>query len=216
MLYYILKDKRGAYREIQEEIDQVVGSVPSKDAADLTTEHLDRLVCLGSVFQEVGRMQFGGFTVRDVTENFVYETNMKGQPEGKPSKFLIRKGSRIMAYAGVQHYDDVIFEEPEEFQWDRFAKKDGTKPQFFDKNGRRVVSPTLQFGMGTNLCPGRRFIEYENKAYLAMLLSRFEVRLCSEELSKETPGPDKLSHGISMNSPDREVHIELRPRSVHC
>ena len=236
-LYYILRDKQrqeeqtgsnnnnnncssnptgshggiGAFRAVREEIDAIVDTLPSKDAADLTMDHLDQMVCLASVFQEVGRCQFGGFTVRDVVQDFVLETRLKEDPV--PRRYLIRKGSRIMAQAAVQHFDEHVFANPHEFIWDRFLQtKNGKGPVFVDRNGRQVPFPTMQFGMGSKVCPGRRFQEYELKAYVALLLSRFDVRLSGEERFLPVPGPEKLSHGIAINNPDRSVAIELRLR----
>eukprot|EP00541_Cyclophora_tenuis_P000680 CAMPEP_0116558888 /NCGR_PEP_ID=MMETSP0397-20121206/10075_1 /TAXON_ID=216820 /ORGANISM="Cyclophora tenuis, Strain ECT3854" /LENGTH=551 /DNA_ID=CAMNT_0004084565 /DNA_START=318 /DNA_END=1970 /DNA_ORIENTATION=- len=214
VLYYIL------VKCIQEEVDRIFESLPQGQSI-FDLQHLDDMVQLGSAFQEACRLQFGGFAVRDVTKDFVYEPKIRdnnGTSKCKSStKYLIRKGTRVMGYAGVLHYDEAVFPNATEFQFDRFAPEtDGKKAQFYDRNGKALMTPVMAFGGGSHMCPGRKFIGYENKAYVALLLRRFELRLTTKEVSVGIPGPKKINQGTGMNNPDREVYIEMRPRVLEA
>lgn len=137
----------------------------------------------------------------------------KMKEHAKPQKFLVRKGTRIMGYIGLLHFDKEVFENPSEFQWKRFAPNaKGQAPEFHDRNGRPMLYPTLEFGSGAHSCPGRKLIRCESAAYVAMLLSRYDLRLTEREMSASMPGIEKQSMGVGMNEPDRRVEIELRPR----
>ena len=204
-LYHILADSNGAYESIQREIDRVH---PKHDSC-LTWEQLDALVETRSAFKEACRMQSGSFHVRDLDQDFILEPKTSQKLKSQPPKFFLKKGTRIMGYGGVQHFDEAIFEKPFEFQWNRFAPlENGSMPEFKDRNGKTLSNPSLAFGGGSHACPGRRFIDYESTAYIAMLLARFDLRL----VSNDYPGIAKESIGVGIFDPEIDVQIEIRQR----
>lgn len=207
VLYYILKDQNGAFESLRREADRVMGD--SKEP--LTLEQLDQLVEAKSAFQEALRLQSGAFHVRDLLKDYVVAPKMTNAEEttGRPTKFLLKKGTRIMGYA-VNNWDEAIFEKPYEFHWKRFAPdENGVRPSFTDRNGKPLLTPSLPFGAGSHGCPGRKFIVYEGAAYIAMLVKSFDMRL----VSTHYPGVEKESVGMGILVPDKDVTIQLRKRA---
>lgn len=211
LIYYLLKDK-AAYHAIQREVDQVLG--PSPDFSNpMTLDKIEELVGLRSAFREACRLQFGAFISRDLADDYILQPRIKDKGTGKNQKFFLPKGTRLMGWSETQHLDESIYENAREFRWDRFVpNEDGEAPRFFDRNGRRMSNPALEFGTGSHSCPGRRFIKSESAAYVAILLSRYDLRLVEEEKFRAAPGSEKESIGLGVNNPDRDVFFEIRPR----
>lgn len=59
------------------------------------------------------------------------------------------------------------------------------------------------------MCPGRKFIGYEARAMLAMILLKYEMRIRPGETR---PGIDFSRQGMSVGVPERDVEIEVRAR----
>ena len=81
--------------------------------------------------------------------------------------------------------------------WRTFSKKDG----------RKVAKPLVAFGGGNHLCPGRKFISYETQAFVAVLISMFDMRLVGDGDVEI----DYASQGVGVSHPIRDVKVELRP-----
>ena len=152
---------------------------------------------LSSCFSEALRLYHGAFTVREATDNFVFDPKKKGQ-----HKYLIQKGTRVMAFQSTLHYNEALFEEPEMFQYDRFLPKNGVQKQVTEQNIR-------SFGGGTRLCPGRKFIRYEVHAFVALLMSKFDMRIV-----KDSPRPNinYSMQGVGISHPDTSVMVEIHSR----
>jgi len=103
------------------------------------------------------------------------------------------------------HMDATIFENPQEFQYDRFVDPKATTPQ-----GTTRISHLRPFGGGKHMCPGRKFIGYEARAFLALLLLKYDMSLCPGE--ETSPGIVYERQGLSVCAPDRDVKVEIRLR----
>ena len=203
-VYHILADPK-VYQAKQTEVDSVVKEKQDESSA-FSLEELDKMVLLKSAFQETLRLYMGSFTARDATQDFVFDPKKKGQ-----SKYLIEKGTRVMGFMATLYHDPEVFENPKEYQYDRFAPNENGKPPVFTKNGKRIAEPVRVFGGGVHLCPGRRFISYETRAFLAVLLTRFDMRLVDD---KEGPPLIKYDmQGVGVSHPDRDPRLEIRARS---
>ncbi len=117
---------------------------------------------------------------------------------------MIEKGTMIMAFPNSMHMDEEIFENPETFQYDRFLD-----PDALTKHGTKLSSHLRPFGGGVHMCPGRKFIGYEARAFLAMLLLKYEMRVRPGETK---PGIDFSRQGLSVSVPERDVEIEVKLR----
>ena len=214
-LYHILADPV-AYEAVRTEVEGVINSRKINSGNDdagpssFSLEELDHMVLVKSCFQEALRLYHGAFTTREAREDFVFDPKKPRQP-----KYLIEKGTRVMAFAAVIHHDEEMFEDAERYRYDRFAPTvgaDGTprEPTFGKKGGRRVAKPLVAFGGGAHLCPGRRFISCETQAFVAILISMFDMRLVIGDGSP--PSIDFASQGGGVSHPDRDIQMELRLR----
>ena len=189
-LFHILSDPV-AYDAIQAEVDGIVEKKKQRGDGEmlvLSLEELKGMNLLNSAFSEALRLYHGAFTVREATDNFVYDTKKKGQ-----HKYLIEKGTRIMAFQSTRHHNSELFDEPETFQ-------------FVHKNTDKDIRP---FGGGSRLCPGRKFIRYEIQAFISMLMVNFDMRIVDGE---SKPDINYAMQGVGVSQPDREVMIEIRPK----
>ena len=123
--------------------------------------------------------------------------------------FQIEKGSRLVAFWDLLHSDPAIFENPEEFQYDRFVNmKDSV---YTYKSGKKLPhSPVMSFGGGSHLCPGRKFIAYEVRLFMAMLMLNFDIRLMSPS-SYVRPKIDQAQQGLGIAKPDSDPKVQIRP-----
>ena len=77
-----------------------------------------------------------------------------------------------MAFPNSMHMDPSIFDHPETFQYDQFLDAEAKS-----KNGCTLSYYLRPFGGGQHHCPGRKFIGYEARALLAMILLKYKMRL---------------------------------------
>ena len=205
-LAHIMKDPK-ALSSVRNEIDQMLAAKRAKgDKSEaLTFDEMDQLETLKSAFQEAIRLYGCAFSPRQVLEDFIYQSKAKG---GK--KFLFKRGTRIMSFFQIRHYDSEIFENPKEFRYDRFMPDSVTgKPPVFTKNGKIITDPLKAFGGGEHMCPGRRFIGYEARHFLACLFSKFDLRFAEGD---SLPSIDKSLQGLGVGQPGGELYIEITPR----
>jgi len=196
-LYHVLADPE-ARMTIQQEIDSIEG-----DDENLSLEQLDKLERLHSVFQETLRMYFAQFKPTMVMEDMVVD--WKGQ------KYLLEKGTRIMSYAQVLHYDSDVFENADTFVWDRFLSDPCGSPAVFRnrRNGKVLTNPLMCFGGGKHMCPGRRFVSYEFKSMMVNLFRRFDLSLAD---GSEYPGVNRMFDGFGVAQPAGDVVLQVRLR----
>jgi len=202
-LAHILADRK-AYEAVQAEVEGILGS---RERAVFTIEELDQMVLLESAFVEALRLYHGSFTTREVVQDFVFNPKKPGQP-----KYLIEKGTRVMAFMATMHHDEEVFRDAETFLFDRFAPSKGDdgrlQPRKFSKDERTVVEPVRPFGGGAHLCPGRKFIAYETRAFVGVLLTKFDMRLAGGAF----PLIDYSSQGVGVSHPSTDVTVEIRLR----
>jgi len=207
-IYHLLKNPI-AYEKCLEQVESVLAQKKSKisnsDSSSLwfTLDELDEMTLLYSVFWETLRLKQVIYSARIVISDFVF--NPKDS-----RKFLVQKGTRIMACPTLVHYDPEIFDNPQQFQYDRFQDVSVTK------NGKPLVNYVKPFGGGGHLCSGRKFITYETMAILAMMLSRLELRLAPEEETLANVGVDYSRQGIGVLPPTRDPILEFRRREPPC
>jgi hypothetical protein len=213
-IYNICKDPV-AYEAVRAEVDGVLRSRKQNSShgdarpVSFTLGELDQMVLLGSCFREALRLYHGAFTTREAREDFVFDPK---KPGGR--KYLIEKGTRVMAFAAVIHHDEEVFEDAESYRYDRFAPVEGAngtlqERTFCKKDGRRVAKPLVAFGGGAHLCPGRRFISYETQAFVAVLITMFDMRLVREH-GDIAPSIDYSTQGVGVSHPNRDIKVEFR------
>lgn len=181
---------------------------PDSKTGFFTIEQLDQMVVIKSVWYEAIRLYLFQFSARDVVKDIEYETKA---PQGQKQIYLLKAGTRIMPNLAIRHHDPDVFDDPEQFQWDRFVPdpKTGKPPVFTTKDGEPIDEPVVLFGGGTHKCPGRFFIEYEMKSFLANVFSKYDVRLAE---GASIPASVKVETGVGIVAPQDDVMIKLKKR----
>ncbi|XP_056679959.1 cytochrome P450 7B1 isoform X2 [Monodelphis domestica] len=174
-VYYLLQHPE-AVAVLREEINHLLQSTGQKKEPDFnvqfTREQLDSLVYLDSIIFEALRMISASANLRVNEEDFTLSTD-KGE-------INLRKGDSIIIYPPMLHFDPEVFEQPEEFKFDRFVK-DGKKKTTFFKRGQELPYCLMSFGSGITKCPGRFFAVFEIKQLLILLFMFFDMELIEKE-----------------------------------
>jgi len=103
----------------------------------------------------------------------------------------IPAGTRVITSPWVLHRMPALWPEPEEFRPGRFLPDAVVEPRNF-----------IPFGSGMRACLGRSLALSEMSAFLSATLSRFDVRLWSEE-------PVSLAASFTLR-PRQRVLFEVR------
>lgn len=189
-----------AFEACVEEVKYVASKKTNKGDY-FALEELDEMKLLESCFKEALRVYQSFFATRNVTGDFILNPKEKDGP-----KYLIEKGTRIMAYPQTVHMDPTIFEDPCTFQYDRFLD-----PNKKALNGKLLSTYLRPFGGGAHLCPGRRFISYEARAFLAMLLLKLDMKL--EDASEPIPDIQLHRQVFAVAHPKKDPTFVVKVRA---
>lgn len=165
---------------------------------ELPQATLDRLEKLDSAVREALRLSSGSLTVRKVLEPCALE--LRG------TSYQLRAGDRVCLAPWLTHHDPEIFEQPDEYRFDRFYAPGEVKQ--FTKRGERVPLALMPFGAGRSMCPGRYFAIAEIKLLVALMLARLDL-----ELVGEWPDIDRTRVGLGIYPPKQELRVRVRARA---
>ncbi|KAG7169307.1 cytochrome P450 49a1-like 2 [Homarus americanus] len=168
MLYLLARNPR-AQREVQREIDQVVGS-PDR----LTPDHLSGLTYTKAVFRETLRMM-------PVNVGIVRRLNRDTVLGG----YLVPKGWEVVAPTMLMNHQESVFPRAHEFLPERFLRGSHLAP--------RHNFAFLPFSYGPRMCIGRRIAYQEIFSLIVRVLSVMEVDYKYEDVHLV----NKLSYGPS-------------------
>ncbi|KAL9124412.1 MAG: hypothetical protein Q9217_006254 [Psora testacea] len=149
-----------------------------------------------AVFHEVLRLTAGSSLMRDVTENTVIG--------GK----ILKKGNKVMVQYRQLHFSEGAW-------GSNFADFDPAR--FIKKKYLSRSSSFRPFGGGQHLCPGRFLARQVIFAFVALTLSRYDIRLANGEKSLlRFPRVDESRPGLGTLPPvvGDEVIIQLSPRKL--
>ncbi|XP_043833451.1 cytochrome P450 7B1 [Dromiciops gliroides] len=170
-VYYLLQHPE-AVAVLRDEIDHLLQSTGQKKEPDFTIqftrEQLDSLVYLESIIKEALRMSSVSAILRNNEEDVILNLGN--------GEVHLRKGDNTVIFPPLLHYDPEIFEQPEEFKFDRFVE-DGKEKTTFFKRGQKVPYFLIPFGSGISKCPGRFLAMLEMKQFLILLFMYFDVEL---------------------------------------
>jgi len=206
-LAHVLNDPV-AYETCQNKVFEIASK--REDGRDwFTFDELDQLIVLQSAFRESLRMYQCLFASRNAVEDFIINPK-----ETKGPKYMVEKGTLVMSVPNVMHHDPMIFEDPEVYKFDRFLDPKAKTP-----DGKALLSSQLRpFGGGSHSCPGRKFIDYEARALLAMMLLKLDMQLTPQQPEGEkgggVPEIDFTRQGLGVSPPDRDVSIQFRLRKT--
>ena len=148
---------------------------------------------LFSVYQEILRTQTFYSVTRTVLEDTILD-----------SKYLLRKGCRVLIPSNVIHFSNTSWGPAAgETDYHRFM------PSGKDSNPRRVPHAFRGFGDPPNLCPGRHFGSTEVMAILATVLMRYDI--APEGGRWEMPEKELVVFAAIM-PPKRDIKVKLTPR----
>lgn len=195
----LLEDERGL-ETVRDEIDALV-TIEDDGSIRFGTEQLKRMRYLDSAINEALRLCSGATTIRAVMEPITLELT-SGQ------RCALRVGDNVCMFPFISHRDPDVFEQPEQYRFDRFYSERGSK-QFF-KDGERLGYALMPFGGGETMCPGRFLAQSEIKMLVAMLLAEYEVKRAPDQVR---PGFDFTRSGLGILPPVGPLAVRLRPRS---
>ncbi|OTB02422.1 hypothetical protein M426DRAFT_24748 [Hypoxylon sp. CI-4A] len=153
---YRLLANPDCYRNVQEEVDEVVGKDP------ITVNHMQKLPYISAVIREALRLDspipiFGRSPRED--------TLLAG-------KYPVKKGEFVNCLLSQSHLDPAVFEDPLEFKPERMLDEN------FNKLPKNAWKP---FGTGARACIGRPFAWQEMVLVLAMLFQNFNFVLADAD-----------------------------------
>ncbi|XP_020857777.1 cytochrome P450 7B1 [Phascolarctos cinereus] len=201
-MYYLLQHPE-AVAVLRDEVDHLLQSTGQKKEPDFnilfTREQLDSLVYLESSINETLRMASVSSNVRfneeDITLNL-------GNGEVN-----LRKGDLTIIYPPFLHYDPEIFEQPEEFKFDRFVE-DGKKKTTFFKRGQELPYFLIPFGSGISKCPGRFLAVLQIKQFIILFFMYFDAELIEDKPPKFKNS--RILFGIQDPQSDVSFRYKLR------
>nr|XP_006003627.1 PREDICTED: cholesterol 7-alpha-monooxygenase-like [Latimeria chalumnae] len=203
--YYLLRSPE-ALLAVRKEIDNMLYLTDQKyrdatQSISFTKEQLENMPTMGSVISEALRLSSASIMIRCATEDFTLTLD-------SGEKLAIRKGDRIALVPQLQHLDPEIYENPLEFQYDRFLDKTGKEKTTFYKNGKKLKHYLMPFGSGTSMCPGRFFAINEIKQFLSLLLCYYDIELLDRSAP---PLPlDNSRAGLGILQPKHDVGIRYK------
>ena len=194
-LAYVLSDPE-ATKAVTEEIDTVLG-----DDADrpLSRAQLDNLPIIESAAREALRLSAGSLTVRKAVE--AVELEMRS------GRWSIREGDQVCLAPQLTHHDPAVFENPERFQYDRFADRGAGRPRF-ELDGERAGYAFMVFGAGKHTCPGRFFAVNEIKVLVTSLLRRYRF----ERITEPLPDFERRRIGLGIFPPAQDIRVRWSRR----
>ncbi|XP_053571050.1 cytochrome P450 7B1 [Bombina bombina] len=203
-MYYLVRHPE-ALAAVRDEIDHLLQSTGQKKGPEydihITREQLDSLVYLGSAINETFRLCSASMNIRVVQEDFLLEL------EGNQAVSL-RKGDFVALYPPTLHKDPEVYEDPEEFKFDRFVE-DGKEKNTFYKNGKKLKYFLMPFGSGVSKCPGRFFAVNEIKQFLAVLVMHVDM----EVVETKPISYDNSRAGLGILLPSSDIEFRFKPRN---
>lgn len=171
-LYHLLSHPE-ALAAVRAEIVDVVGqrNIQSinKEDITITRKQLDQMVYLESSVNESLRLSSVSMNIRVVQENFSLRLDAQ-------NSINLRKDDIIALYPQSTHLDPEIYDQPQQFQFDRFIEDGKDKTEFY-KFGQKVRYYRMPFGSGATQCPGRFFATNELKQFVCLNLLMGEMQL---------------------------------------
>ncbi|KAM9321798.1 cytochrome P450 7B1 [Pholidichthys leucotaenia] len=200
--YYLVSHPE-ALDVVRQELENVLRESGVEFSTDrdvvLSRELLEKLLYMESAIKESLRLSSASMNIRVAQEDF----RLKLDSENSAA---VRKGDIIAMYPQIMHLDPEIYEEPQEFRFDRFVQ-DGQEKTDFYKSGQKLKPYLMPFGSGSSKCPGRHFAVNEIKQFLALLLLYLDVEA---EEGQGRPALDHSRAGLGILLPTTDVRFRYR------
>ncbi|XP_068248867.1 cytochrome P450 2L1-like isoform X1 [Palaemon carinicauda] len=176
------------YPEIQAKVQNEIDCAVMRDTLP-SLEHKDQLQYLEAVINEVSRL------VSLTPLSVPHSTNKAIEVDG----FIIPKNSVLMPHMVSCHTDPQYWENPEEFNPDRFL----------DSEGRLIPKKEgfFPFGVGRRYCIGESLARMELFLFLSALLQNFTFM---EDETESLSTGRKMNERFTNQSPDFKILIKHR------
>ncbi|XP_043836799.1 prostacyclin synthase [Dromiciops gliroides] len=178
------------------------------DMASIPQEVLDSMPTFDSVLSESLRLTAAPFITREVLVDLVL-------PLADGREYSLRQGDRLLLFPFLRpQRDPEIYENPEEFKYNRFLNPDGSEKRDFYKGGKRLKNYNLPWGAGTNMCLGRSHAISSIKQFVIILLMQFDLKLKNPE--EKIPSFDSSRYGFGLMQPEHDITIcyRLKPKGT--
>jgi cytochrome P450 len=187
VLSYIFFDSK-LHAAVRAEVEPAVAA-----GLDGLDSRLEKCPLLLSTYEETLRINTSSVTVRDV------------MADTKIGNKILRKGAKVFAPTRQLHFDPLVFgKNVNHFDSERFLRNEGL-------NKSNSYRP---FGGGITHCPGRWLAMKEILLCVALVLSRFDVKLLDAESGSEAQAFPKvdttmLALGVLPPLKGEDVHLVL-------
>ncbi|XP_069507370.1 prostacyclin synthase isoform X2 [Ambystoma mexicanum] len=203
LLAFLLKNP-DALAEVKGELQRILKSkahtIEEQEAT--SQEVLDSAHIFDSVLNETLRLTAAPFITREVLQDMVLKL-----ADGR--EYSLRKGDRLCLFPYISpQMDPDIYQDPENFQYDRFLNSDGSEKTDFFKRGKKLKQYTMPWGAGKNACIGRFHAINSIKQFVFILLTCFDLELKTPE--EKLPSFDKSRYGFGMVQPISDIMIRYK------
>ncbi|KAH9109970.1 hypothetical protein LEN26_013737 [Aphanomyces euteiches] len=187
-LFYLLREK-AAWIAVR---DEVYTHLPRDTQEAWTSEQLGRCVLLASAVDEALRLCASSLLLRVATDDIDF---MEMDPP-----VHLPKGSNVVIYPALTHFDDEIFPSPNTFKFDRFVNATSTQ-----------LEALKLFGMGVTMCPGRNFAKSQVKMFVALVMHEMKRFELVPGYGEPRFDPNRLGMGV-LTPADASVEVEFELR----
>ncbi|KAE8598826.1 hypothetical protein XENTR_v10016956 [Xenopus tropicalis] len=204
-VFYLLRCPH-AMKASTEEVQRVLEKASQKVNCDgryifLNRHELDDMPVLDSIIKEAMRLSSASLNIRVAKENFVLHIDDK-------QAFNIRKDDIVALYPQMVHLNPDIYEDPNNFKYDRYLGEDGKEKTSFFLNGRKLKYYYMPFGSGKTKCPGRQFAVHEIKQMLTLIICYFDMELVDKNI--RSPPLDQSRAGLGILQPTHDVDFRYK------
>uniref|UniRef100_H3B3T3 Uncharacterized protein n=1 Tax=Latimeria chalumnae TaxID=7897 RepID=H3B3T3_LATCH len=206
-LFYILRCPK-AKQAIQKEIKMMLQKTKQKvgqQQSVIKQDDFGLMPILDSAVKEALRLSSASLNIRAVKEDFRFVMD-----SGR--SYAIRKDDYIVLYPPLLHFDPEIYENPMDYQYDRFLDSAGQEKKVFYKNGRMLKCYFLPFGSGMAKCPGRHLAMNEIKQFLVLMLCYYDIELL--EPNGAIPPLDQSRAGLGVLPPTFDIKFRYKRKRL--
>ncbi|XP_075926196.1 7-alpha-hydroxycholest-4-en-3-one 12-alpha-hydroxylase-like isoform X2 [Petromyzon marinus] len=209
-LAYLMKHA-DAMAAVRAEVQQLLEATGQSDGAEtqeisLTRDMLVNTPVLDSVIEEMLRLRSAPILMRAVQQDMTLQVPGASGPGTK-----LRAGDRLAMFPHLSpHMDPEVHADPEEFKFDRFLNEDGSKKTDFFKSGRKLRYPTMAWGAGVSICPGRFFAANEIKQFIVLMLIHYDIEFSDPTTKVPDINVSRFPFGVM--HPTHEICFRYRPR----
>ncbi|XP_078468456.1 7-alpha-hydroxycholest-4-en-3-one 12-alpha-hydroxylase-like [Lampetra fluviatilis] len=210
MLAYLMRHA-DAMAAVRAEVQQLLEATGQSDGAEtrvisLTRDALVNTPVLDSAIEEMLRLRSAPTLVRSVQQDMTLQVPGASEPGPK-----LRAGDRVAMFPHLSpHMDPEVYVDPEEFKFDRFLNEDGSKKTDFFKSGRKLRHPTMPWGTGVSICPGRFFATNEIKQFIVLMLIHYDIEFCDPTTKEPDINASRFGFGIMQPTHDIRFRYRLR------